>query len=65
MGNIAFAWDDRKARANLVNFLLLGLSHRAQCLIVSHGYREDNSVVRLISARRATKLEQEAYWSSR
>ena len=44
-------------------FLLLGFSYRARCLVVSHGYRETDSVIRLISARRATKREQAVYWS--
>jgi len=44
-------------------FLLLGYSFRARCLIVSHCYRESDSVIRLISARRATRHEKEMYWS--
>ena len=45
-------------------FVLLGYSFQARCLIVSH-YREDEPVIRLISARRATALEEEVYWSFR
>lgn len=44
-------------------FLMLGYSLRARCLIVSHCYREANSVIRLISARRATAHEEKDYWS--
>ena len=44
-------------------FLLLGYSFRARCLVVSHCYRESDSVIRLISARRATAQEEEQYWS--
>ena len=96
MGNIQFAWDRRKARANMakhgVSFeeaqtafldenarliddpdhsdeeerlLLLGYSFQARCLIVSHCYRESDSVIRLISARRATAHEEEVYWRLR
>lgn len=96
MGNIAFAWDRRKARANLVKhgvsfeeaqsvfldesarliddpdhsededrFLLLGFSIQARCLLISHGHRESDSVIRLISARRATPQEEDEYWSLR
>ena len=43
-------------------FLLLGYSFQARCLMVSHCYRQSDSVIRLISARRATLQEQEAYW---
>jgi uncharacterized DUF497 family protein len=46
-------------------FLLLGYSFQAQCLLVSHCYRETDSVIRLISARRATPSEEEVYWSFR
>ena len=46
-------------------FLLLGYSFQAQCLIVTHCYREADSVIRLISARRATPREEEVYWSFR
>lgn len=94
MGNIAFVWDHRKARSNLVKhgvsfeeatsvfldetarliddpdhtgeegrFLLLGYSFQARCLIVSHCYRESDSVIRLISAQRATGQEEATYWS--
>ncbi len=95
MGNIAFAWDQRKARSNLVKhgvsfeeaqtvfldekarliddpdhseeerFVLLGYSFRARCLIVNHCYRESDSVIRLVSARRATAHEEELYWRLR
>ena len=43
-------------------FLLLGYSLQAHCLLVSHCYRQSDSVIRLISARRATLYEQEVYW---
>jgi hypothetical protein len=46
-------------------FLLLGYSFEARCLIVSHCYREAGSVIRLISARRATAREEKMYWSLR
>ncbi len=44
-------------------FLLLGYTFQARCLIVSHCYRESDSVIRLISARRATAREERVYWS--
>ena len=44
-------------------FILLGYSFQARCLLVSHCYRESDSVIRLISARRATATEEETYWS--
>jgi uncharacterized protein len=36
---------------------------QARYLIVSHCYRESDSVIRLISARRATVHEEATYWS--
>lgn len=46
-------------------FVLLGYSFQARCLIVSHCYREPGSVIRLISARRATPKEEKVYWRLR
>jgi uncharacterized protein len=43
-------------------FLLLGYSFQSHCLLVSHCYRASDSVIRLISARRATTQEEEMYW---
>jgi uncharacterized DUF497 family protein len=42
-------------------FLLLGLSVRFRILVVVHCYRRGDDVVRIISARKATRKEQEAY----
>lgn len=41
-------------------FLLLGYSSTNKICLVCHCYREDN-VIRIISARKATKEEREAY----
>lgn len=46
-------------------FLMLGYSFRSRCLVVIHCYREADSVIRLISARRATAREERVYWSFR
>jgi uncharacterized protein len=43
-------------------FVLLGLSSKPRLLVVCHTYREDEGVVRIISARKATRSEQEHYW---
>ena len=42
-------------------FLILGLSANLRILMVSHCFRENDSVVRIISARKATKKEQKFY----
>jgi len=53
--------DDHSAEEE--RFLLLGYSRKAQCLVVSHCSRENDSVVRLISVRRVTAEEEQMYWS--
>ncbi len=42
-------------------FILLGMSRELRILIVSHCYRDQDDVIRLISARKATKSEQRQY----
>lgn len=46
-------------------FLLLGVSERLRILMVVHAVAEDESGVRIISARRATRNEQRVYWEYR
>jgi hypothetical protein len=42
-------------------FLLLGLSSQERILFVCHCYRASEDVIRLISARKATKKERALY----
>ena len=42
-------------------FMLLGLSLTLRLLIVCHCYRESDEVIRIISARKATRKEQNEY----
>jgi uncharacterized DUF497 family protein len=42
-------------------FILLGLSSRPNLLVVCHCYRESESVIRIISARKANKKEEITY----
>lgn len=44
-------------------FILLGVSSRLRVLVVCHCYRESESMIRIISARRAQRSEEETYWS--
>ena len=46
-------------------FILLGISSRLRVLVVCHCYRETESVIRIISARRAQRSEEETYWSQK
>jgi len=43
-------------------FILLGLSHNAKILVVVHAYKEQDELIRIISARKATKKENEYYF---
>jgi len=42
-------------------FILLGMSSRPNLLVVCHCYRESESVIRIISARKANKKEEVTY----
>jgi uncharacterized DUF497 family protein len=44
-------------------FIMLGMSFILRVLVVCHCYREHDSVIRIVSARKANKREQSAYWS--
>ena len=46
-------WEDR--------FLLLGFSAKMRMLLVCHCLRQGATVIRVISARKATKAEQRMY----
>ncbi len=46
-------------------FILLGLSLKPQVLVVCHCFRESETVVRIISVRKADKDEEQAYWERR
>jgi uncharacterized DUF497 family protein len=42
-------------------FVLLGMSIQSRLLVVCHCYRQDDQVIRLISARKADKQEAKQY----
>lgn len=42
-------------------FIMLGVSHRARILVVCHCERGRGSVIRIISARKATATERQHY----
>lgn len=46
-------------------FILLGISHKLNTLVVCHCFREQETSVRIISARKADKDEENFYWSYR
>ena len=43
-------------------FILLGMSSLLRVLVVCHCLRESDSVIRIISARKADKREEKYYW---
>jgi uncharacterized DUF497 family protein len=53
--------DDTEHSQNEERFKILGHSGNLRLLMVCHCYRDDDSVIRIISARRATKKEQSHY----
>lgn len=52
---------DPDSSENEDRFILLGLSIRLRLLVVCHCYRENDRVIRLISARKADPSERRDY----
>ena len=48
------SWEEER-------FIILGLSKKANLLVVCHCYRVSETVIRIISARKATKSESKQY----
>lgn len=53
-------WDDDHSEVE-ERFLMLGLSNRLRILLIVHCYREQESTIRIISARKATNDETKEY----
>ncbi len=53
-------YDDKHADSE-DRFLLLGVSAKLRVLMVCHCLRENGNVIRILSARKATKNEQREY----
>ena len=53
--------DDPEHSSEEQRFIILGFSRRANLLVVCHCYRSADSVIRIISARKATKNESKCY----
>ena len=43
-------------------FIILGLINKFRLLIVVHTYKENDEIIRIISARKATKSESKYYY---
>jgi len=59
----AMRFFDPDHSADEDRFLMLGMSFTLRVLVVCHCYRVDESVIRIISARKADKRERADYWS--
>jgi len=59
---VQFFDDEHSAKEE--RFLMLGMSSAAKLLIVCHCEREDGEVIRIISARKATRREGAFYQGS-
>ncbi len=57
----AILYEDPDHPADETRYLLLGLSLNLRVLVVVHCVREDGDLIRIISARKATTNEREAY----
>ena len=57
----AVLFDDPDHSEDEDRFILLGKSIKANMLIVCHCTRAEETVIRIISARKATKTESEQY----
>ena len=57
----AILFDDPEHSIDEDRFLLLGMSETAKVCMVCHCYRESDTVIRIISARQATRKEEQRY----
>ena len=44
-------------------FIIVGMSSALRVLVVCHCVREEGTVIRIISARKAVKAERDEYWT--
>ncbi len=61
----AFQFFDPDHSDDEDRFILLGISFKLKVLVVCHCYRESDTVIRIISARKADGDEEQEYWRNR
>ena len=61
----ALEFHDPDHSENEDRFIMVGLSFKVRILVVCHCLRESGSVIRIISARKATKMETKIYWEEK
>lgn len=59
---MALVIDDPDHSEQEDRFIILGQSNLAKLLVVCHCYRESDTKIRIISARKATKTESQQYY---
>ena len=57
----AILFDDPEHSDEEERFLLIGMTTSTKICVVCHCYREDDTIIRIISAREATKNEEKRY----
>ncbi len=57
----AVVFDDPDHSVGEERFLIIGMTESSKICIVSHCYRNSDNIIRLISAREATKKEKKIY----
>lgn len=57
----AILFDDPDHSVGEERFLIIGMVKSSKICIVSHCYKDSNNVIRIISAREATKNERKIY----
>ena len=55
--------DDPDYALEEERYIILGMSSKLRLLVISHTNRREDLIVRIISARKATRMEQRQYWS--
>jgi len=62
----ALLMDDADHSSDEDRFILMGLSHSLRVVLVFHCFRKSEDLIRIISARKASRAEREQYvqrWS--
>lgn len=60
--DLAILFDDPMHSAEEERFLIIGTTFTSKICIVSHCYRGKDDIIRIISARKATKAERDTYY---
>jgi uncharacterized DUF497 family protein len=61
LDDYAIQFYDNEHSENEDRFLMLGMSVKERILLICHCTKESDSIIRIISARKATKKEKKLY----